>query len=255
MMDYLLKEIHEKTNKSKTEIIDTLKINLEGKNIFHFITLMTGTDLYAFYDPKRTSIKKLINTFFNNYDCKGIDKSGIALYSEQFNIILNYENYETILSEYGFNRMSKIKLMNLEKAEHLVNGNKIMENVFNKRSCIGSQIKIIIKMLTGKTIQLDLFASDSIEYVKNAICDKEGIPPYQQRILFNRKQLEDHIKIHDYGIENESTLQLILRLRGGMYHETSGRNGNYSLLKPCVFYIYPDGINSDYESDSQFEED
>lgn len=52
---------------------------------------------------------------------------------------------------------------------------------------------------------------------------RPGIPPGEQRLIFAAQQLEDHRTLADYRVREGDTLYLVLRLRGGTLHESSGR--------------------------------
>jgi len=86
-------------------------------------------------------------------------------------------------------------------------------------------MEIYVKTLTGKTFALFVEPFLTVKELKEMIVDKEGVPPCHQRIVFGPNQLEDGKTLSDYNILNKSVLHLVLRLRGGMFHPSSGING------------------------------
>eukprot|EP00475_Leptophrys_vorax_P040760 TRINITY_DN7613_c0_g1_i4.p1 TRINITY_DN7613_c0_g1~~TRINITY_DN7613_c0_g1_i4.p1 ORF type:complete len:311 (-),score=74.24 TRINITY_DN7613_c0_g1_i4:481-1413(-) len=75
-------------------------------------------------------------------------------------------------------------------------------------------MQIFVKTIIGSTIALDVDPSEPIYSVKCHLQERFGTPPGQIRLIFASKQLEDGRTLADYNIQKESTLHMVLRLRG-----------------------------------------
>ncbi|KAJ0817854.1 putative Ubiquitin-like domain-containing protein [Helianthus annuus] len=83
---------------------------------------------------------------------------------------------------------------------------------------------IFIKTLDGKTIPVEVKPFDTIQNVKSAIYNMEGIPHCQQRLIYGNKQLEDNHTLADYDVHHESTIYLVLRIPGAITKATNWRS-------------------------------
>lgn len=96
-----------------------------------------------------------------------------------------------------------------------------------------------VKSLSGKNIVLKYVPELTIKDIKKLIYFKESIPPSQVRLIFHGNQLDNEKNVTQYNIVKDCTIYLMLCLRGGMFHETSGRDGIYGALDSCIIDIDP----------------
>ena len=154
--------------------------------------------------------KVLNNTIYLKYSNAEIKKIVTDLCNTGFELIKQIQNdLVNFNSKYDLKYKNKILMLSDLLISSGIQDGDLIELIDRKN------IQISLKTLTGKTITLDVGPYDTLKYVKFLIKLKEGIPFDQQMIAFKGRQLEDNRTLADYDIENESTLILILRLRGG----------------------------------------
>lgn len=75
-------------------------------------------------------------------------------------------------------------------------------------------ITVFLRFLTGKTVTLSIHSSWRVVHMKHIVEDLQGIPVDDQRLIFAGKQMEDCKFLSVYGVQHESLVHLVGRLRG-----------------------------------------
>lgn len=204
-------------------------INLDGKGIFKIKTL-GNISIYMIYVLGKTTLSAILKTFELNYSPIPVC---VPFYnSETLKRSFVNEDYSKTPEELGLEKMEEITL-SLNKRMYHKDGPK---TICEKKLPYGFQI--YVKTLTHTTMWLTgIEKNTTVENLKYKLDKLVGLYPDQQRLIFKGKQLEDSKTMEYYNIVQDDTLHLVLRLSGGMYHETSGKAGNYGELKSCIIYV------------------
>lgn len=221
--------------------MEPLVYNLaDGLEILQFVTL-TSINIFATYNPAKTTLAQIHKSFLEHYSCKSIDDKSIIFKIND--LILNDVDQSltmvNVYKNYNIRNPNKIQKIIIALKSDIKSKNSPMTAEY-KTKLLKSDKIIIVRSLTGHLTSCPILPDTTVLHIKEFICDKEKTPTDQQRLIFAGKALEDDQLLINYRIKHGSNIHLVLRLRGGMYHETSGKNGNFEPLQECFFSIDSD---------------
>lgn len=243
--------------------------------LIKFVSLI-GHNIYGTFIPMLTTLKQIRLTLFENYACKEVKVNNIKLALEYMvdkvirELDLNKESDENTLidiyNKHNIENNTKVaKTINIRQIE-VVKENREEYPKMTKEFRSTLYYQIFVRTLTGATRTISCNTGMTVLNVKELIHEKTDIHPNDQRLIYSGEQLRDDYKVecentlteeerleygkcirhktkNSYKFTSGCTLHLCLRLRAGMFHETSGKEGNYGTLKECVFAIEPDIIH------------
>lgn len=191
------------------------------KEVFQCLKkLKNACDIILFVSQLTISMRENIQELFGQIGIQ-IPEEHWRLFMESpiesFESLIKWNDYFTkILNSYQREKYHETYQNQFIPLEELIS--------FSKSFYSNKKFGIYVKSLTGRSIYIEITHQMSIEELKMIIQEKDGIPAEQQRIIFAGNNLDDSMLVGRYNISKDSTLHLVLRLRGGMHHISSTGN-------------------------------
>ena len=201
----------------------------DNVSVVHIKTFESN-NLFIICEHDSTTMREIFTKCLNNYEHSAFKNP--YFYSEELKkTIFKDKDLNKTMKKLKLSRRTSLKLVRtineVAKSEH--DTNKNVERIQELKRIGGYPINVI--SLTGHMMTIDVASYFTVEDLKYLMQDKTGIPTDQQRLIHRGYLMGNSDHLADYGIERNSTIHLVLSLRGGMYHETSGRDGNYQKLE------------------------
>ena len=220
--------------------LNSNKLTFEPNDRIIHLNTITNKSAIINYKQGKQTINTILKAFmdYQVYRYFDINTTEFITDHTKFDIMVNDKllSYEmkddpTILDTYA----EQYKSLNIT---YRYKPSAVYSKLASQESTSFGPNKLQVKTLTGKNLTIDCdITYDTVALFKAYISMSEGIPEDQQRIIYEGRQLEDNKLLSSYNIKNDDTLHLVLRLRGGMYREESGRSGNYMELDDVFFTL------------------
>lgn len=213
----------EKSTAQAVALLQMVVSSIQKKKKFYELLGKQKINLTVDYETKSQKIEmtggEYVKDIYNKLDFE-VDSSCTTIHCNDVQLDKKKKLYELLIKT--GDRLT-IKEVNIPK--DLVPGTSEIDKYYLKDMTqkIKGSISINIVTLTDVIYKIGAEPDDTIETVKVKMYYAAIIPPDQQRLIFAGRQLEDYRMLSNYDISDGATLFLVLRLRGGMFHMTSGR--------------------------------